>query len=116
MGFSDNTMTCCGKNLSLLMDDELHSMALIRALPEEYKSLSHSLMLLDDLNKNTIREAFLAEETNSRKRGEQNIAPTSDLALSTSNNDLECDFYGYKGHKSSECRKLAAACTQARKP
>ena len=98
------------------LDDELHSMALIRALPEEYKSLSHSLMLLDDLNKNTIREAFLAEETNSRKRGEQNIAPTSDLALSTSNNDLECDFCGYKGHKSSECRKLAAARTQARKP
>ena len=53
------------------LDDELHSMALIRSLPEEYKSLTHSLMLLDDLNKNTIREEFLAEETNSRRRGEQ---------------------------------------------
>ena len=46
------------------MDNELHSMALIRSLPNEYKSLSQSLMLLDDLNKNMIREAFLAEETN----------------------------------------------------
>ena len=27
------------------LDDELHSMALIRFLPEEYKSLTHSLML-----------------------------------------------------------------------
>ena len=51
------------------LDDELHSMALIRSLPDEYKSLSQSLMLIDDLNKNTIREAFLAEETNTRRRG-----------------------------------------------
>src|ERR1700728_4797408 len=29
------------------MDDELHSMALIRSLPDEYKSLSQSLMLMD---------------------------------------------------------------------
>ena len=79
------------------LDDELHSMALIRSLPDEYKSLSHSLMLLDDLNKNTIREAFLAEETNSRKRGEQNIPQSSDLALVVANHskhDQECDFCG----------------------
>ena len=54
------------------MDDELHSMALIRALPDEYKSLSQSLMLLDDLNKTKIREAFLVEETNSQRRGGAN--------------------------------------------
>ena len=58
------------------MDDELHSMALIRSLPDEYKSLSQSLMLHDDLNKTKIREAFLAEETNSQRRGEQTIAGT----------------------------------------
>ena len=96
------------------IDDELHSMALIRSLPDEYKSLSQSLMLLDDLNKTKIREAFLAEETNSQRRGEQNVAGTSDLALATSN-DQECDFCGWKGHTSSECRKLAAARTNARK-
>src|ERR1700678_1768290 len=65
------------------LDDELHSMALIGSLPDEYKSLAQSLMLLNDLNKNTIREVFLAEETNSRRRGEQNIAGTSDLALAS---------------------------------
>ena len=101
------------------LDDELHSMTLIRSLPDEYRSLSHSLMLLDDLNKTTIREAFLAEETNSRRRGEQNVAQTSDLALAssaTSTSTQECDFCGFKGHTSLECRKLAAARTQARKP
>ena len=101
------------------IDDELHSMALIRALPEEYKSLSQSLMLLDDLNKTKIREAFLAEETNSQRRGEQFNAGTSDLALSSSNNtknDQECDFCGSKGHTAAECRKLVAARAYARRP
>ena len=66
-------------------------------------------MLLDDLNKTKIREAFLAEETNSRRRGEETTAGTSDLALSSANSsrsDQECDFCGFKGHTSSECRKL----------
>ena len=53
------------------LDNELHSMALIHSLHDRYKSLLHSLMLLNNLNKNTIREAFLAKETNSRKRAEQ---------------------------------------------
>ena len=92
--------------------DELHSMALIRSLPDEYKSLSQSLMLLDELNKNKIREAFLAEETSSQRRGEQIIAGTSDLALSSANSlkqELECDFRGWKGHTSADCRKLVTA-------
>src|ERR1700678_1650312 len=76
-------------------------------------------MLLDDLNKNTIREAFLAKETNSRRRAEQSIAGTSDLALvsfNNSKNDQECDFCGFKGHTSADCRKLVSARSWARKP
>ena len=94
------------------MDDELHSMALIQALPDEYKSRSQSLMLLNDLNKTKIREAFLAEEMNSQRRGEQITAGTSDLALFTTNStklDQECDFCGIKGHTSLDCRKLVSA-------
>ena len=56
-------------------------------------------MLLDNLNKTKIREAFLAEETNS-----------------TSSNKKECDFCLMKGHTSLECRKFAAAKIYARKP
>ena len=69
-------------------------------------------MLLDDLNKTKIREAFLAEETNSQRRGEQIIAGTLDLALFTTNStklDQECDFCGIKGYTSSDCRKLVSA-------
>ena len=100
------------------MDDELHSMALIRSLPQEYRSLSQSLMLLDDLNKTKIREAFLAEETNSQRRGEQITAEPSDLALYTSNSankNKECDFCGLPGHTSSQCRKLASSRAFVRK-
>ena len=76
-------------------------------------------MLLDDLNKNMIREAFLAEETNSQRRGEQFNAGTSNLALASSNtskSNLECDFCGFKGHTLSDCHKLAAARIYACKP
>lgn len=40
------------------LEEELHSMTLIRALPAEYTSLKDSLMLLDDLNSSTVSEAF----------------------------------------------------------
>jgi gag-polypeptide of LTR copia-type len=89
------------------IDNKLHSMALICSLSDEYKSLSQSLMLLDDLNKTKIREVFLAEETNTQRRGEQFNAGTSDLALASSNNakyEEECDFCGFKGHTSAETK------------
>jgi hypothetical protein len=80
------------------LDDELHSMALILSLPDEYKSLLQSLMLLNEYNKNMIREAFLAKEMNSRRRGEQNIAGMFKLALASSNNskhNQECNFCSF---------------------
>ena len=101
------------------MDDELHSMALIQSLTDEYKSLSQTLMLLNDLNKTKIREAFLAEETNSQRRGgEQITAWTSDLALSTTNStkfNQECDSCGIKGHTLLDCHRLVSAWAYAHK-
>ena len=61
----------------------------------------------------------MAEETNSRKRGEQDIPQTSDIALYSSNSsksEQECDFCGIKGHTSADCRKLVSACAYACKP
>ena len=101
------------------IDNELHSMALIRSLPNEYKSLLQSLMLYNDLNKTKIREAFLAEETKSQRRGEQSIAGMSEIALARSDNsktELECDFCSIKGHTSQTCWKLVSACNYARRP
>ena len=52
------------------MDEEIQCMALIRALPEEYKHLSSNLLLLDDLKKDTILQAFRSEELNRQRQGE----------------------------------------------
>ncbi|KAF9058450.1 hypothetical protein BDP27DRAFT_1139059, partial [Rhodocollybia butyracea] len=46
------------------LDSELQSMALIRALPEEYKHLSSNLLMQDNLDKDMILAAFLAEQQN----------------------------------------------------
>ncbi|KAF8183526.1 hypothetical protein K438DRAFT_1550551, partial [Mycena galopus ATCC 62051] len=44
------------------LDGELASMAMIRALPEEYQSFRSSLFLLPQLDKATVTEAFVLEE------------------------------------------------------
>ncbi|KAJ7926413.1 hypothetical protein B0H13DRAFT_1497174, partial [Mycena leptocephala] len=45
------------------LDGELASMAMIRALPEEYQAFWSSLFLLPQLDKATVSEAFLLEES-----------------------------------------------------
>jgi hypothetical protein len=55
----------CPKDFTLeKLDEELQSMALIRALPDEYAHLSSSLLLMENLDKNTILQAFRSEELN----------------------------------------------------
>ena len=44
------------------LDNELASMALIRALPEEFANFASSLLLLDKLDKAVIQQAFVTEE------------------------------------------------------
>ena len=60
-------------------DSKLASMVLIRALPKEYSGFTSSLLLLDKLDKNTIHQAFVTEETQCRCRAE---APSIALAAS----------------------------------
>jgi hypothetical protein len=50
------------------LDDELASMTLIRALPDEFSAFASSLLLLDKLEKSTIHQAFLTEESQRRRR------------------------------------------------
>ncbi|KAF8802077.1 hypothetical protein BYT27DRAFT_7226484 [Phlegmacium glaucopus] len=45
------------------LDDELASMAMICALPDEYSAFTSSLPLLDKLDKATIHQAFVGEKT-----------------------------------------------------
>ena len=52
------------------LDEELQCMALIHALPDEYRHLSSSLLLIDKLDKVTILEAFRSEELNRQRQSE----------------------------------------------
>jgi hypothetical protein len=51
-----------------MLDDELASMALIRALPDDFSAFSSSLLLMDKLDKSTIHQAFVTEDIQRKKR------------------------------------------------
>ncbi|KAF7776742.1 hypothetical protein Agabi119p4_5135 [Agaricus bisporus var. burnettii] len=52
------------------LDDELASMALIRALPDEFSGFTLSLLLMDKLDKTTVHQAFVTEDLQRRKRAQ----------------------------------------------
>ncbi|KAF7377306.1 Integrase catalytic domain-containing protein [Mycena sanguinolenta] len=56
------------------LDGELASMAMIRALPEEYQSFRSSLFLLPQLDKATVTEAFILEEQDRAERAVKGVA------------------------------------------
>ncbi|KAF8230311.1 hypothetical protein L208DRAFT_1038576, partial [Tricholoma matsutake] len=66
------------------LDNELHSMALIHALPDEYSSFVSSLMLIDNLDHSTIHEAFRNEQLNHEHHSGFSSDSTSGTALATS--------------------------------
>ena len=103
------------------LDDELHSMALIRALPKEYESFVSSLMLIDNLDRTTIYEAFRNEQQNrERQAGGVSTDSTSGVALATTSTTTptshRCEFCNARGHTQPQCRKYAASKAEARKP
>jgi hypothetical protein len=57
------------------LDDELASMTLIRALPDEFSAFASSLLLLDKLEKSTIHQAFVTEESQRRHRADPRVVP-----------------------------------------
>ena len=61
------------------LDDELASMTLIRALPDDYNSFVSSLLLKDDLDKMTVQNAFVREDNQHRRRQDDSPAVGSAL-------------------------------------
>jgi hypothetical protein len=88
-----------------LLDDELASMTLIRALPEEYNSFVSSLLLKDDLDKISVQNAFVREDTQRRRRQEESPAVGTALAASSG----PCAFCNSSGHSQDVCRQYARA-------
>jgi len=94
------------------LDNKLASMALIRALPDEYSGFVSSLLLLDKLDKATIQQAFVTEETQRRRRA--NDASTSAIAMAAALVKAVCDFCGKSGHDQSKCFAYQRAQTRAK--
>ncbi|KAF5392083.1 hypothetical protein D9757_003374 [Collybiopsis confluens] len=63
------------------LDKELEAMSLIRALPADYKHLTSALMLLPELDKDTVLELFKAEELQ-RTKEEQAVQRAAAAATS----------------------------------
>ena len=88
-----------------MLDDELGSMTLIRALPDDYNAFVSSLLLKDDLDKVTIQNAFVCKDAQHRRC--QNKSPAIGSTLATAPGP--CMFCGIYGHTQDICRQCAQA-------
>ena len=84
-----------------MLDEELQCMALIRALPEDYRHLSTNLLLMDKLDKATILQAFRSEELN-RQRQTEMVNRVKAYEPKWLKNAI-CHGCGEKGHLRSKC-------------
>ena len=99
------------------LDDELASMALIRALPDEFSTFALSLLLQDKLEKTTIHQAFVTEESQRRHRASEAPNVASALAAtsqpSPSSSPIKCAFCGINNHQQDSCTRFLRAQKEA---
>ncbi len=94
------------------LEDELHSMTMITCLPAEYSSFRSSLMLLDQIDKRTLQEAFRNEEINRVRSQNEESSSSSAKALVASpslSQPIKCEFCGLLNHTLPQCFKYQAA-------
>ncbi|KZT19255.1 hypothetical protein NEOLEDRAFT_1235017, partial [Neolentinus lepideus HHB14362 ss-1] len=100
------------------LDNDLASMALIRALPSEYNNFVSSLLLLDSLDLSKLQSAFQNEESQRFARGVDS-SPSLAMAAgtpSTSSQGVRCTFCDWEGHTEANCKfKENAVKTQKAK-
>ena len=86
-----------------MLDDELASMTLIRALPDDYNGFISSLLLKDKLDKSTVQSAFITQEIQQRRRANDQNGSNAAFRASTSSSSTLCDFCSEKGHNVPNC-------------
>jgi len=82
-------------------------MAMIRALPEEFSNFASSLLLMDKLDKASIQQAFVSEESQRHHRASE--APAVAFALAASSASaalLKCFFCLMTGHVMEKCHRF----------
>ena len=96
------------------LDQELVCMAMVRSLGEEYSNFASSLMLLKSLDKEELKAAFLAEETQRRRRPDGSGVDSALFTASGScrcgnSPSLICNFCEKSGHCTHQCLALKSA-------
>ena len=104
------------------LDEELQCMALIRALPDDYRHLTSTLLLVDNLDKAKVLQAFRSEELNRQRSTTEQLnrarafgnGGNGNRGGGHSNNDV-CHFCKLPGHWKHNCPKLKAKLEAERK-
>ncbi|KAH7922157.1 hypothetical protein BV22DRAFT_1114030 [Leucogyrophana mollusca] len=97
------------------LDAGLVSMAIIRSLPEEFDHFVSSLMLLKSLDKQELKAAFLAEETQRRRCADGSGTSQGDSVLAAFSgqcrcpNTVTCYFCKKPGHCTHKCKAMQLA-------
>ena len=97
------------------LDEELQCMALVRALPDEYRHLSSTLLLVDKLDKAMILQAFKSEELNRQRYAESVNKARAFGKWSTNIGDVLCYYCKKKGHTTHNCPPLKAKLEKEKK-
>jgi hypothetical protein len=96
------------------LDEELQCMALIRALPDEYRHLSTNLLLADKLDKTTILQAFRSEELNRQRNSAESLNKAQAFRRKQGGQgqgglgEITCYYCKEKGHTTHTCPALKA--------
>ena len=89
-------------------------MALVHALPDEFRHLASTLLLVDKLDKAMILQAFRSEELN-RQRNAESVNKARAFGKGASIADITCYFCKKKGHTTHNCPALKAKLERKKK-
>jgi hypothetical protein len=102
------------------LDEELLSMAMLRSLPEDYKSLVSTLLLNDKLDRDTVIQAFHTEEIQRTRRSSPDVLESANKAGTFRKPEKRsgppyppCFFCGKMGHSMKKCHQFLASKQQA---
>ena len=95
------------------LDSELASMAMIRALPEDYAPFVSSLLMKDTLTTDVVEQAFITEDIQRQRRADSTSVIQANVTI-TPAPTISCTFCGLSGHLQPQCFKFQRAQKQVK--